>query len=155
MKNNKELRYLLSKGSAYCSKSEKCISETKTYLLKFSDNESLIEEVIKILVSENYIDEQRYANAFSNDKFKFSGWGKVKISYMLKQKNISSEKIANSLDFIDDDKYFESVKTLLSKKAKTLKNKDSEQLKISLIRFATGRGFAYDIVYKAIELLKI
>lgn len=155
MKDTKELTYLLSKGSAYCSKSEKCISETVKYLSKFSNNTLLIDEVINILIKEKYIDEQRYANAFANDKFKFSGWGKVKISYVLKQKNISSENIANSLEFIDNDKYFESIKTLLQNKAKTIKNKDSEGLKVSLIRFGTGRGFGFDIVYKAIESIKI
>jgi regulatory protein len=87
---NKELLELYGKASSYCSKSERCISDVNQYLSKYCQDFDLINEVCNLLVKENYIDEQRYSNAFVNDKFKFSGWGKIKISYSLKTKKYSS-----------------------------------------------------------------
>lgn len=152
---NKEFVELYGKATLYCSKSEKCISEVNQYLLKFCQNSELIKGVIGLLVEERYIDEQRYTNAFVNDRFKFSGWGKIKIAYMLKQKNIHPEIIHNSLDFIEEEKYIEFLKDLLRKKVKLIKHKDSEQIQLALIRFAMSRGFEYDIVFKTIKTIKI
>jgi regulatory protein len=152
---NKELLELYGKASSYCSKSERCILEVNQYLSKYCQDFDLINEVCKLLVQENYIDEQRYANAFVNDKFKFSGWGKIKISYTLKQKNIHHETISKSLALIDDEKYSDFLNDLLRKKLKTLKNKDSEQIKAALLRFAISRGFEFEIVLKVIKTTKI
>lgn len=151
---NKELLELYGKASSYCSKSERCVSEVNQYLSKYCQDFDLINEVCKLLVKENYIDEQRYANAFVNDKFKFSGWGKIKISYSLKQKNIHHETISNSLALIDDENYSDFLNDLLRKKLKTLKNKDLEQIKAALLRFAISRGFEFEIVLKAIKTMK-
>jgi regulatory protein len=152
---NKELIELYSKASLYCSKSEKCISELNQYMSKYCQDIEMIKEVSQLMVKEKYIDEQRYANAFANDKFKFSGWGKIKISYALRQKNIHQEVISNSIALIDDEKYFDFLTDLLRKKMKTIKNKDSEQIKAALIRFAVSRGFEYEIVLKAIKAIKL
>jgi regulatory protein len=150
---NKELFELYDKATSFCSKSERCISEVNQYLSKYCKDFDMISEVSLLLVKEKYIDEQRYAKAFANDKFKFSGWGKIKISYMLRQKNIDSENISYSLDLIDDEIYCDFLKNLLQKKFKTLKNKDSEQIKAALIRFAISRGFEFEIVLKAIKMM--
>jgi regulatory protein len=150
---NKELFELYDKATSFCSKSERCISEVNQYLSKYCKDFDMISEVSLLLVKEKYIDEQRYAKAFTNDKFKFSGWGKIKISYMLRQKNIDSENISYSLDLIDDEIYCDFLKDLLQKKFKTLKNKDSEQSKAALIRFAISRGFEFEIVLKAIKMM--
>jgi regulatory protein len=150
---NKELFELYDKATSFCSKSERCISEVNQYLSKYCKDFDMISEVSLLLVKEKYIDEQRYAKAFTNDKFKFSGWGKIKISYMLRQKNIDSENISYSLDLIDDEIYCDFLKNLLQKKFKTLKNKDSEQSKAALIRFAISRGFEFEIVLKAIKMM--
>lgn len=151
---NKELLELYAKATSYCSKSERCISEVNQYLLKYCQDFDLLKDVSELLIKEKYIDEQRYANAFVNDKFKFSGWGKIKISFMLKQKNIHQETISNSLAIIDDEKYLDFLNDLLRKKLKTLRNKDSEQINAALIRFAISRGFEYEIVIKAIKAMK-
>ena len=151
---NKDFVELFSKASTYCSKSEKCISELNQYLLKYSADSDLLTEVIEVLVKEKYIDEQRYANAFVNDKFRFSGWGKIKISYMLKQKKINQKIINKSLGLIEDEKYVDFLKDLLLKKIKTFKHKEYEQTKASLIKFALGRGFEFEIILEVIKTLR-
>lgn len=152
---NNEFAELYGKASVYCSKSERCISEVNQYLSKYCQDFELINDIVSHLVTDRFIDEQRYANAFVNDKFRFSGWGKIKISYQLKQKKIHSDIIRNSLDLINDEQYSDFLNNLLQKKQKELKNKDSELIKASLLRFAISRGFEFEIVLKAINTIKL
>lgn len=152
---NNEFAELYGKASVYCSKSERCISDVNQYLSKYCQDFELINDIVSHLVTDRFIDEQRYANAFVNDKFRFSGWGKIKISYQLKQKKIHSDIIRNSLDLINDEQYSDFLNNLLQKKQKELKNKDSELIKASLLRFAISRGFEFEIVLKAINTIKL
>jgi len=58
--------------------------------------------IVERLVQEKFIDEERYAIAFAKDKFRFSGWGRIKIRYALQQKRIGNNDIVNALSLIDE-----------------------------------------------------
>ena len=58
--------------------------------------------IVERLVQERFIDEERYAIAFAKDKFRFSGWGRIKIRYALQQKRIGNSDIVNALSLIDE-----------------------------------------------------
>ena len=80
MKNN-SLKYeeALYKSAAYCSQSEHCISDLRNKLTQWGVMESDWDKIIRYLVDENYINESRYAIAFTKDKFRYNKWGKIKI----------------------------------------------------------------------------
>ncbi|MCK5168790.1 MAG: RecX family transcriptional regulator, partial [Bacteroidales bacterium] len=85
-------------------------------------------------------------------------WGKIKIEYTLKQKNISYEYIKNALDEIPEMEYDKLLENELIKKLKTLKDKDEYTIKSKLVRFATSKGFengkVFDVVSTIIEKYK-
>jgi regulatory protein len=73
MKNN-FLKYeeALYKSAAYCSQSEHCISDLRNKLTQWGVLESDRDKIIRYLIDENYIDESRYAIAFTKDKFRYN-----------------------------------------------------------------------------------
>jgi len=74
------------------------------------------------------------------DKLRFNKWGRVKIAYMLRAKNIDGSIVADVLQEIDDAMYNEILTGELQKKYRTLRG-NAFEIKGKLFRFATSRGF--------------
>jgi regulatory protein len=146
----RETKKALSKCMALCSKSEKCISDIRKKLEKWQLPEGELQKVIDALVEEKFIDEQRFAESFVRDKFRFNHWGKIKITHHLKAKGIVSTHIARAMQEIDEEDYLKTLKELLAQKNKSVKADNNYERKAKLIRFAQGRGFDYEIINKAL-----
>lgn len=100
--------------------------------------------ILDTLVEEKYVDDLRYAEAFARDKSSISGWGEVKIRYMLSAKGIDREIISKALEEIDAGKADERLRKLIENKFRSLG--DDPHWKMKLFRFAMGRGYSYDEV---------
>ena len=151
--NTRTYEQMLFKASAYCATAEHCEADVRTKLQTWACAPEHIDKIIDYLKQENFLNDQRYCNAFVRDKFRFNQWGKTKIAMMLRTKNIAEETIAEAIDQIDDETYQQTVTTLLQTKLKGLKYRDEYDRKAKLIRFAQGRGFEYGIIAAAIEQL--
>lgn len=143
--------HALSKAMALCSKSEKCISEIKQKLYDWNVEPSDKQKIIDHLVSERFIDESRFVNYYVRDKFKFNQWGKVKIGFMLKGKQLPPDLIAEALNNIDEEAYIEQLERMLAEKARKTKFTDAYDRKAKLTRFAQSRGFEYEAIDLAIK----
>lgn len=129
------------KAAFLCSRSEHCTSEIQEKLKSWGLSSEDSEPVIEKLVEEKYIDDERFARAYVKDKFRFNHWGKQKIAFMLRSKNISSEILELAFDEIQEEKYNAEIQKLLSDKEKSIKAKDKYDKRNKLMRFAMGRGF--------------
>jgi len=120
MKKEYSLEELLHKAASYCSISEHCISEVRDKLTAWCVSGDDMEKIINKLIEDDFINEKRFCVAFTKDKFHFNKWGKIKISYALKQKGLSNEMINNALKTIDDGEYEEMLAVILKTKLKTI-----------------------------------
>ena len=94
------------------------------------------------LQTEGFLDEQRYARAFANDKLRFQGWGRLKIRAALVQKGVASKAVQVALDELDEDTYNETMQKLAEKKRRELRSeRDHYVLRQKLSRFLYGHGF--------------
>jgi len=129
------------KAAFLCSRSEHCTSEIqeklKTWGLSSEDSEPVLEK----LIAEKYLDDERFARAYVKDKFRFNHWGKQKIAYMLRAKNIPSEILELAFEEIEDEGYSDELRKILTDKEKSVKAKDKYDKRNKLMRFAMGRGF--------------
>ena len=106
------------------------------------------------MMEENMLNEERYAKAIASGKFRAKGWGKKKITMALKQKGISPYLVKASIGQIDEGDYEKKLATLLEKKAQSLKAEHPAIKKQKLARFAMGKGYEPDLVWKVVaELL--
>src|SRR5664280_1308500 len=93
----------LSKAMALCSRREYCPEDIRLKLQSWGVSEADACRVIGILIKENFLNENRYAEAFVKDKFNYNKWGKVKITANLKLKKLPAGIIRSALGCIDDD----------------------------------------------------
>ncbi len=143
----------LIRAQSVCSRQEQCIQDMYIKLDKWGVTESDFDKIIKQLEKEGFIDELRYAVSYARDKFKFNKWGRIKIAWMLRQKNIAEDIIEQALAQIDNEEYENLLISELGKKMKNLKSKDQYDKKKKLIQFASQRGFENDTVYKIVNNL--
>ena len=133
-----------NKLAAMCSTSEYCRFDMQEKLYKWGIPLDKMKCILDKLENERYIDEERFCRAYVKDKFRFSKWGKKKISYSLALKKISPINSAKFINEIDREEYIETLKNILESKRKSIRAKDKYELNGKLIRFAISRGFEVD-----------
>ena len=147
-----EEKKVLERLQRQCSKAEYCSSDVRRKALKAMEGDSeAASRIVEALVRERFVDDGRYAAAFSREKSSLQGWGAVKIRFMLRSKGIPDEIISAALEEIDPCKAERKLDKLVSDKARLLEGDPQKRLK--LLKFALGRGYSYDEVEKAIDRL--
>ncbi|NDV47124.1 RecX family transcriptional regulator [Paludibacter sp. 221] len=146
MKKEYSFEELLHKVASYCSISEHCISEVDEKLQKWEVSFADREKIINRMVSEDFINEERYAKAFVKDKFRFNKWGKIKISLALKAKRVDDVVISEALSIIDEGEYEEMLSAILKTKLSSLKYNFEYEKQGKLYRFAQSRGFENNVI---------
>lgn len=144
----------LHRAAALCSTAEHCTADIREKLARWGVAESDARAIVDRLVQERFIDEQRYAIAFVKDKFRFSGWGRIKIRYALQQKHIDGSDIDNALTVIGEEEYADRLHQLLQAKSRTLRDDDPEARRAKLFRFAASRGFESNLIFNTLKQLE-
>lgn len=144
---------LQARAESYCAKREACRLTVRRYLVeKYGAPNAAVEEILARLVREGFIDEQRYAKAYANDKARFYGWGVLKIRAGLAEQGIPSGAIAEALDGISVEEQRVLLRRLLESKLRALPSDDDEGvLRNKLLRLAASRGFTYELASSAVE----
>jgi len=135
----------------WCAYQERCQQEARDKLYDYGLKTNDVENIIAQLVNENFINEERFAVAFAGGKFRIKRWGKVKIKQELKAKRVSDYCIKKGLAVIDNTEYINTLKKVLTLKAKSITEKNFLKKKQKLVRYALSKGYEQDIVF---DLLK-
>ncbi|MBE9488192.1 MAG: RecX family transcriptional regulator [Bacteroidetes bacterium] len=142
----------LSKLMDTCSKREICESKAIEFLWRWKVNVEHHNEILESLISNKFIDNERYARLYVKGKKNLSSWGKGKIKENLSIKRIDKEIIKNVLEEeYSNEENIENLKKALSKKMKSTKYKDEYDLRNKLVRFGISRGFEYENVLSEIK----
>jgi regulatory protein len=139
---------LFQKATSFCAYQERCLSEIKEKLYEWEASQEESEAIINQLIKEKYIDEERFAKTYAGSKFRTKKWGRLKIKFMLKQKNISTTLINKGLQEINAEEYYETLKTLALQKKEALRNKFD---KGKLYNYLISKGFESDLVQEVIR----
>ncbi len=151
MEEKKQLNNYLSKAMNYCSRAEHCVTEVLQKLNQWEAPEEYHNKIIDYLIQENFINEERFAQAFVNDKFKFDRWGKQKITFVLKQKQIPTTIISNSLERIDPEEYHKTASQLMKKKWVSLEDEKPAAIKNKILRYMSSRGFESGLIFELLN----
>ena len=137
----------------YCAYQERCHKEVRTKLLELGEYGEDLEEVIAILISENYLNEERFAQLYAPSKFNQLNWGRIKITQALKAKDVSEYCIKKGLAEISEKNYTETLKYELNKKAITLKSEKNIWTKKTKIKnYLLQKGFETNLILKELEI---
>lgn len=138
--------------SALCAQVEHCQWEMKEKMRRWELTEEAQAHVMQRLVSERYVDDERYARAFVKDKVRYNKWGRRKVEQALWQKHIDESVRQQVLDEVDDDEYISILRPMLQQKRKSTKASSDYELNGKLIKFAMSRGFTMDIIKQCINV---
>lgn len=138
-----------------CARSEQCEGEIRRKLRVWQVGDDDADTIVRSLVRRRFVDDSRYAAAFTRDKYRFARWGRRKIEMALRQKRVDDDIIAEALDTIDEEEYAEVLRHIITLKIKALSEPQSYENRTRLFRFAVSRGFEIPLVSKIIsQLLK-
>lgn len=147
---DEKAKKVLSRLEAQCSKREYCRSDVMAKALKaLEGDKEAAEEVVTSLVNDRYVDDLRYASAFAREKASITGWGPVKIRFMLSGKGISRETADAALEEIDAGSADAKMEKALRAKWRTLEG--DPQAKLKLLKFALSRGYEYSAVNALVD----
>lgn len=145
-------REILYKMKLWCDRQERCHSELRTKLYSESLYGSQVEMLIAELISQNYINETRFAQAYVSGKFRIKRWGRVKIRQNLKLKQVSLYCIKEGLKEIDEQEYAKTIIRLIEKKKHDYrKEKNPYLLKNKIAKYVMSKGFEGDLVWNRVN----
>jgi regulatory protein len=144
---------ILNKAIKYCTYQERSQQEVRDKLYELGLHRTEVEQGIAHLVSENYLNEQRFAIAYAGGKFRIKEWGRIKIKLALKQKKVSDYCIRKALEEISSSDYKKTLSKVLTSKSKDVKEKNPLKKKYKVAQYAISRGFEPELVWEEMKEL--
>lgn len=136
------------KMAFFCAYQERSKEEIKLKLKKCNLTHSQNQIILDWLESHQFINDERFARNFSRSRFYNKGWGKEKIIFSLREKNIPENLIKKALEEeIPLEDYKKGLKELIKSKLKNLK----KPYYIKLMSFLIGRGFEEALIEEILE----
>ncbi len=137
--------------SAKCAVTEYCRADMRRMMARWDMPDDARERVLARLQKEGFVDERRYAGAFTRDKFRYNKWGVVKIALQLRMKGIAPDIIDEAVKEVDDDTALATLRKIIEAKRTTVKGKSDYEVNCKLLRFALSRGFSIDNINKVLH----
>jgi regulatory protein len=126
----------------YCAYQERSVFEVEQKLRKFTHNENTISIIKDALFTDNFLNQNRFVDAFIQGKINQKRWGKTKIKAGLIRHQVPLDVIDKKLSSLSVDVYKENLFTLARKKAKTISNDCSDfEKKSKVMRFLYSKGY--------------
>lgn len=141
----------LLKMQSWCAYQERCQQEVRNKLYDLGLWEEAIEHIISQLIQDNFLNEERFAIQFAKGKFNIKKWGRIKIKQELKHKKISDYSLKKALQQIDDTEYLNTLRKIIEKKRKLIKESNPAKLNYKLINYALSKGYERDLVFDVLN----
>ena len=135
-----------------CSRSEKSTGDALRLMRTWGVPEAEQRGVLDKLIADRYIDNRRYAEAYTREKSQLAGWGERKIAMQLRLKGVERETISAVLaELMANESMAERLHEKRAKKRRTVKAANDYELRGKLLRYALGLGYDYDMAAEAVE----
>ena len=141
------LEQALQKARHYCGYQERCHREVQERLYSFGLRKADVEQALATLIEENYLSEERFALQYAGGHFRLKSWGRVRIRYELKQKQVSEYCIKKALATIDEDEYEQTLARLAEDRAEALADEPNAYIRRQKIQeYLLRKGYEPDRV---------
>ena len=152
-RKNYTLEAATSRMERYCAYQERCHSEVVQKLQSMRMIPEAIDSIVVHLIEHNYLNEERFTQAFVRGKFRQKQWGRIRLRSELKQKRISPYLIRKTLESIPESEYLSVFEALFKKRLKNLEGEPPARLKQKLHSYLYYRGWENELIYDRIRQL--
>lgn len=144
----------LKKLQHYCAYQDRCHSEVRSKLLDLGIYGMDLENIITELISENFLNEERFARSYARGKFRMKKWGRGKITQNLKKKKVSAYCIRKAMEEIEEEDYLKTLEEIIIKRMGP-----TEDWTFALFqktgKYALQRGYESHLVWAIISKMKV
>lgn len=141
----------LIKAQKYCAYQERCHSEVRNKLYGWGLYQSAVEETIVSLIHGDFLNEERFAEAYAIGKFRIKKWGKNKILAELNKRKISEYCKKKGLEQIDQRDYLLTLADVLKRRERQEKETNPFRRKQKLAKYLNSRGFEANLVWELLN----
>ncbi len=135
----------------YCAYQERCHQEVKAKLFELGAARNDAEEIVSELITQGFLNEERFARSYAGGKFRIKGWGRLKIVRALELKGLTSNCIKAGLSEIEEDAYLKSLEHQIEKKRELVDNPDLFVRRDKIATYLIQKGFEPELVWKALK----
>ena len=137
----------------YCAYQERSHQEVKSKLYSMGLHLSDVDELLSYLLTEGFLNEERFAKTYAGGKFRLKKWGKIKIEHALESKGLTKNCIRLGLKEIEEDEYEKTLIELLNSKMKTIEDSNAYSLRDRLSKFALQKGYEPELTWRLLRAL--
>jgi len=145
----------LAKAMRYCSFQERCQLDLTNRFIAWDVKKENFDKLLDVLIADDFLNENRYVEAYVRGKFRIKKWGKNKIKMGLMVKRVYDEKLFNTVvetEILEED-YLKTLQTLIEKKSLLIIESDEFKKRDKLYRYMLGKGYESELVSKELNVI--
>ncbi|MDI5889131.1 MULTISPECIES: regulatory protein RecX [Flavobacterium] len=147
------IKEAIHKIEHYCAYQERCHEEVAQKLRSMKMDADEIDTIMVHLISDNFLNEERFAQSFARGKHRIKHWGKIRIVNELKAKKITQTLINIALKEISTEEYLSTFHTLADRNWESIKETNLLKKRKKFCDYLLRRGFESNLIFeKAKEL---
>ncbi len=143
----------LQKLRNFCAYQERCHKEVVQKLGEMGMIDAAVNQIVVSLISDNFLNEERFAFSYARGKFSQKHYGKIRIQRELKLRDIHPKLIQKALDQIDSTDFDDAFEVLADKKWESLKNENVLVKKKKFFDYMVYRGWETERIYDKLRSL--
>jgi regulatory protein len=135
----------------YCAYQERSHQEVRRKLYDYGLGSTDVDNLITDLITDGFLNEERYAKAFAGGKFRMKKWGRLKIIHALEAHGLTKNCINSGLKEIDPDDYEKVLTEIILKKNEELDESNPYTQKDKISKAAILKGYEPELVWRIIK----
>ena len=130
----------------WCSAQERCTQDARERLRRRGVDAEEIEQLLELLVEEDYLNEARFAESFVRARAEHKAWGPAKIRAGLRAKGVDSAAIERAMSAQRETVFNEGLERLVARRVGEL-----PEGRDRVVRWLVGRGFGLSEIFAALS----
>jgi len=149
-----EINKIKQRCFKYISFKSRTKKEAQQYLLRQGFEKEAIDQVLRQLINEKWIDDTTFAKKFVEQRLKLKPRGKKLLVLEMQQKGINDEDIQASISQIDDTKEVELASQIVEKRITKYQGEDWKTIQRKLGGYLSRKGFSFTTITSVINHYK-
>ena len=151
MKDFFTIKQATQKLEHYCAYQDRCHEEVVQKLRTMKMDADEIDSIVVQLITDNFLNEERFASSYARGKHRIKHWGKIRIINELKFKKINQTLINIALKEITDEEYSATFHTLAERNWESIRESNTLKKKKKFCDYLLRKGFESNLVYDKVK----
>jgi regulatory protein len=148
------IKEAIHKIEHFCAYQERCHEEVVQKLRSMKMDSEEIDTIMVHLISDNFLNEERFARSFARGKHRIKHWGKIRIINELKSKKITQTLINSALKEISPEEYATTFHTLAERHWESIRETNLLKKRKKFCDYMLRRGFESNLIFEKVKELE-